>query len=229
METCTKHMCSKSTLQIEEADTSKPKPIIKSHDTMYIVDSGASFYMMGESSLSPQERKTKKTTLRSKQRMASSVPQKRRRFASRSSVLTCTCSWWQIRLRYGLLDDCAINWSAPSVGNPGGNPTPTTCMKTITCCVSTISFLSSRRREGPLRWRQHASAIVTKRANDSTPNGDHNVFTHFPKHQNCEVCKMPNTTRASCKTQPSETRRWNPTCIFFRTIHCFRPQDLGSR
>ena len=34
------------------------------------------------------------------------------------------------------------------------------------------------------------------------PRGNHNLFTHYPKDPNCEVCKKTNTTRASCRTKP---------------------------
>ena len=72
----------KSNSPVEEANTSKPTPIMKSKDRMYLVDSGASLYMM-EEVLSPQE----KTHDRSKPRVAPSVPQMRRVFISRISAL----------------------------------------------------------------------------------------------------------------------------------------------
>ena len=33
----------------------------------------------------------------------------------------------------------------------------------------------------------------------SKPRGDHNVFTHFPKFPNSDVCRMTKTTRSICK------------------------------
>ena len=30
-------------------------------------------------------------------------------------------------------------------------------------------------------------------------SGEHSVFTHFPKYQNCEICLKTKTTRASCR------------------------------
>ena len=43
--------------------------------------------------------------------------------------------------------------------------------------------------------------LGNKRANDSKPEGDHNVFTHDPKDPNCDVCGMTKTTRARCKNR----------------------------
>ena len=43
---------------IEEPNTSEHKPMIKSKDRMYIVDSGASLHMVEESSLSPQKKQS---------------------------------------------------------------------------------------------------------------------------------------------------------------------------
>ena len=43
-----------------------------------------------------------------------------------------------------------------------------------------------------------------KRANDSKPKGDHNVFTHFPNDPNCEACPMTKTTRPDAKTHLSK-------------------------
>ena len=31
------------------------------------------------------------------------------------------------------------------------------------------------------------------------PNGKHNLFTHFPKDRNCEICKRTKITRAACR------------------------------
>ena len=36
------------------------------------------------------------------------------------------------------------------------------------------------------------------------PRGNHNVFTHYPKDPNCEVCKMTKTTRARCRIKPKK-------------------------
>ena len=36
----------------------------------------------------------------------------------------------------------------------------------------------------------------------SQPRGTHNVFTHYPKDSNCEVCQK--TTRASCRMKPKK-------------------------
>ena len=79
---------------IEEANTSKHKPIITSKGRMYIVDSGASLHVMVESSLTPQETENHTTDQHlpgdpnRKPRMAWSVPLARRRFTSRISAPT---------------------------------------------------------------------------------------------------------------------------------------------
>ena len=47
----------------------------------------------------------------------------------------------------------------------------------------------------------------------SRPRGNHNVFTHFPKDPNCEVCKMTknNTSQVLKKTK---ARGWD--CTFYK-------------
>ena len=39
----------------------------------------------------------------------------------------------------------------------------------------------------------------------SKPRRDDNVFTHFPKGLNCDVCQMTKTTRARCENMTSDT------------------------
>ena len=33
----------------------------------------------------------------------------------------------------------------------------------------------------------------------TAPKGKHNLFTHFPKDPNCEICKRTKATRAACR------------------------------
>ena len=49
----------------------------------------------------------------------------------------------------------------------------------------------------PMRAETHT--VKMKKANESKPEGDHNVLTHFPTYPNREVCWMVKTTRARCK------------------------------
>ena len=60
---------------VEEANAFKPKAIIKSKVRMYVVDSGTSLHMMGDTSLSSQKKTIRQTKLtwRSKPRQAWSV------------------------------------------------------------------------------------------------------------------------------------------------------------
>ena len=38
----------------------------------------------------------------------------------------------------------------------------------------------------------------------SQPRENHNVFTHYPKDPNCEVCKKTEKTRAKCRIKPKK-------------------------
>ena len=62
--------------------------------------------------------------------------------------------------------------------------------------------------EIPLQGGSHASSSdeaslepTTKRREDL---GKHNVHTHFPKDQNCEICKRTKITRAPCRRRKGE-------------------------
>ena len=104
---------------LEDGNTSKPKPIIKAKDRMHIVDPGASLHMTEASSLSPQEKKTiRKTKCDLEIQTASGIVRSTtvQRLTSRSSALICTRSWWKIRFRCCLMDDCAMSWSIPTLG-----------------------------------------------------------------------------------------------------------------
>ena len=62
--------------------------------------------------------------------------------------------------------------------------------------------------EIPLQGGSHASSSheaslepTTKRREDL---GKHNVYTHFPKDRNCEICKRTKITRAPCRRRKGE-------------------------
>ena len=62
--------------------------------------------------------------------------------------------------------------------------------------------------EIPLQGGSHASSShevslepTTKRREDL---GKHNVYTHFPKDRNCEICKRTKITRAPCRRRNGE-------------------------
>ena len=62
--------------------------------------------------------------------------------------------------------------------------------------------------EIPLQGGSHASSSheaslepTTKRREDL---GKHNVYTHFPKDRNCEICKRTKNTRAPCRRRNGE-------------------------
>ena len=62
--------------------------------------------------------------------------------------------------------------------------------------------------EIPLQGGSHASSShevslepTTKRREDL---GKHSVYTHFPKHRNCEICKRTKITRAPCRRRNGE-------------------------
>ena len=75
--------------------------------------------------------------------------------------------------------------------------------------------------EIPLHGASHASSSheaslepITKRREDL---GKHNVYTHFPKDRNCEICKRTKITRAPCRRRNGEAvpreackSSWNP-------------------
>ena len=62
--------------------------------------------------------------------------------------------------------------------------------------------------EIPLQGGSYASSSyeaslepITKRREDL---GKHNVYTHFPKDRNCEICKRTKITRAPCRRRNGE-------------------------
>ena len=62
--------------------------------------------------------------------------------------------------------------------------------------------------EFPVHGDSHASSShevslepTTKRREDL---GKHNVYTHFPKDRNCEICKRTKITRAPCRRRKGE-------------------------
>ena len=62
--------------------------------------------------------------------------------------------------------------------------------------------------EIPLQGGSHASSSheaslepIVKRREDL---GKHNVYPHFPKDRNCEICKRTKITRAPCRRRKGE-------------------------
>ena len=58
---------------------------------------------------------------------------------------------------------------------------------------------AGRDPSGTAKWDSFARK---QRANDSEPWGDRNVFTHFPRDPDCQVCRKTQTTRVKCKYRP---------------------------
>ena len=56
--------------------------------------------------------------------------------------------------------------------------------------------------EVPLHWDSRASS--SHEVSRSEDLGKHNVHTHFPKDQNCEICKRTKITRAPCRRRNGE-------------------------
>ena len=67
--------------------------------------------------------------------------------------------------------------------------------------TSPLSVVTHAERD-PYATVKQTSSIRKKRATDSRPKGDHNVFTNFPEDLHCKVCWMTKTTRANCKNRP---------------------------
>ena len=92
---------------------------------MYIVDSGAFLRMIGERffflslSLSPGERMPLGDPNREWHRP---FHERRRGLTSRSSALTFASSCFNIRLRYYLLDGCAMSWGISALGKQEETP-----------------------------------------------------------------------------------------------------------
>ena len=63
--------------------------------------------------------------------------------------------------------------------------------------------------EIPLQGGSHASssneASLEPTTNRREDPGKHNVYTHFPKDRNCEICKRTKITRAPCRRRNGET------------------------
>ena len=72
-----------------------------------------------------------------------------------------------------------------------------------------------------------ANVIGTKRANNSKPKRYHDMFTHFPKYPNCDVCRMTDHT---CQMQ-QQTSKNGPTesSCHIRRAHHSGTQNLESR
>ena len=105
---------------IEEANTSKPKPIIMSKDRKYIVDSGASLHMMGRSFLSPQEKKTLRPTeddLKIQTAYGIRSTKEARTYIHELGTHLHVTLVRDSPSRYCLLTDCAMSWRVPILGN----------------------------------------------------------------------------------------------------------------
>ena len=80
------------------------------------------------------------------------------------------------------------------------------------CCGNNTFFGCNRCGQDP-----HAKD-KTRRANDSKPKRHHNVFTHFPKDSNCELCNMTKTTHARCINRPLKRNDDIPPPTFVRDL-----------
>ena len=62
--------------------------------------------------------------------------------------------------------------------------------------------------EIPLQGGSHASSSHEASLEPTTMRredlGKHNVYTHFPKDRNCEICKRTKITRAPCRRRTGE-------------------------
>ena len=66
----------------------------------------------------------------------------------------------------------------------------------------------------PCAEDEHASASGTKRASDSKPEGDRNVFTHFPRDPNCVVLRITaGPPRPQKKVKQRLLKRAEPTTL----------------
>ena len=48
------------------------------------------------------------------------------------------------------------------------------------------------------------SAHPPPKLTSNKAGGEHNLFTHFPKDRDCELCRRTNVTRAPCKRNPDD-------------------------
>ena len=75
---------------------------------------------------------------------------------------------------------------------------PSTKMEATPSCESNTSFdVADPERDPDAEAQKGKTYLSKKRANDTKPKRDHNVFTRFPESPNRNVCRMTKTTRAS--------------------------------
>ena len=53
-------------------------------------------------------------------------------------------------------------------------------------------------------WKLAKSVLNLEERDRAEDLGKHNVYTHFPKDQNCEICKRTKITRAPCRRRNGE-------------------------
>ena len=53
--------------------------------------------------------------------------------------------------------------------------------------------------EGVPEYRESSSSSITFGAASKSGMSEHNIFTHFPKDWNCDICLSTKITRASCR------------------------------
>ena len=61
------------------------------------------------------------------------------------------------------------------------------------------SVVTDAGQDAPAKDTKSTEGII-----GSQPRGNHNVFTHYPKDPNCEVCHKTKTTRARCGIKPKK-------------------------
>ena len=142
--------------------------------------------------------------------------------SSSSSSSSSTVSEIQTREREGRIDsDITSVQVSTSVGDGSGQPDETQANKNLKTnkketTIERSNSLNSEIPEWlqefrenlvddeiPLQGGSHASLshetslepIATRRED----LGKHSVYTHFPKDQNCEICKRTNITRDPCR------------------------------
>ena len=63
----------------------------------------------------------------------------------------------------------------------------------------------------------------------SQPRGNHNMFTHFPKDPDCEICMKTNTTRARCRIKPQKRGDGIAPSSKFRDMITATRQDADTK
>ena len=134
--------------------------------------------------------------------------------SSSSSSSSPTVSEIQIREREDATDsDTSPVLVSNSVDDGSGQPDETTIERGTPLNSEIPEWLQEFKEnlvddEFPLQGGSHASSSheaslepTTRRREDL---GKHNVYTHFPKDRNCEICKRTKITRAPCRRRKGE-------------------------